>query len=119
MLALFMPAQIGSELDWLPVPLQPGHVAVLGGHTLEFATAGVLRATHHHVVVRRSPAICMGGQDQHTLGITCGPGQKQTARRHCVGGTVKPGLPPAGMLCGRAQNKCLPVTNALGNDPCC
>ena len=37
------------------MPLQPGHVAVLGGHTLEFATGGALRATHHGVVVRRSP----------------------------------------------------------------
>ncbi len=35
------------------MPLQPSQVAVLIGHTLEFATAGMLRVTRHRVVVRQ------------------------------------------------------------------
>ena len=61
MLVLLASAQVGSEPDWLAVPLQPGHVAVLGGHTLEFATGGTLCATEHRVVVRRRPRLGLFG----------------------------------------------------------
>ena len=49
-------AQVGVGPNGKAVPLQLGQVAVLAGHTLEFATGGALRATHHHVVLRHSPA---------------------------------------------------------------
>ncbi len=55
MLVLLTSAQVGTDPDWPAVPLQPGHVVVLGGHTLEFATGGALHATRHRVVVRRRP----------------------------------------------------------------
>ena len=46
-------AQVGDGPSGKAVPLQPGQVAVIGGHTLEFATGGALRATHPRVMVRR------------------------------------------------------------------
>ena len=88
--------QLGCEPDWLAVPLQPGQVAVLGGHTLEFATAGALRATRHHVVVRHSPAT--GGQDQHTLGVMCVSRFLADCRSALQQWRGQAGLPPAGML---------------------
>ena len=52
---LMMLEQVGDGPNGRAVSLQAGQVAVLAGHTLEFATGGALRATHHRVVVRRSP----------------------------------------------------------------
>ena len=56
MLSMFPSAQVADRSYGWPVLLPPGHVAVLGGHTLEFATGGALHATHHAVKVRSSPA---------------------------------------------------------------
>ena len=63
-----MSVQVGHEPSTEEVPVFPGQVAVLGGHTLAFATGGALQATRHGTVVRSNPPRGVGCQ------ASCDPG---------------------------------------------